>query len=375
MDIIKKLEILSEDSQYDLACACGTSKGGQRKKSSDGKWLYPVPLPRGGYSILLKTLLSNACSNDCKYCPLRSDSNIRRCTIKPEETASLFMDYYRKNAIHGVFLSSGVHDTPERTMQLITDTAALIRRNPQARKAFIHLKVIPGCSEAAVEMALKYSNAVSLNIETPGEKHFRGLSSRKDYESDIIRLLKFISRNTGPGTAHPKTKCSTQFIVGASDETDSEIINYTFGIYERLKFKRVYFSAYQQGLGSPDIAGELKFSLSSSEDRLTREHRLYQADFLIRKYAFAKEDMIFSPGGNFSLEKDPKLIWAENHHAFYPVNINTASEENLLRVPGIGPETTLRILKLRKIHWLSNLSEIGLKGKHSVKTAPWIKFN
>ena len=375
MDIRKKLEILSEDSQYDLACACGTTKSGHRKKSSDGKWLYPVPLPRGGYSILLKTLLSNACSNDCKYCPLRSDSNITRCTIKAEETARLFMEYYKKNAMHGVFLSSGVLDTPDRTMQLITDTAALIRRNPEAKKAFIHLKVIPGCSEAAVEEALKYSNAVSLNIETPGEKHFRNLSAKKDYESDIIRLLKFISRSTGPGTAHPRTKCSTQFIVGAADEKDSEIINYTFGIYERLKFKRVYFSAYQQGLGTPGIAGEDKFSLTSHEDRLTREHRLYQADFLIRKYGFAQDDMIFSKDGNFSLDKDPKLVWAENHQSLYPVDINRAPEEKLLRVPGLGPELTDRILALRKIHRISELADIGLKGRNSQKTAPWVKFN
>jgi len=374
MDIKRKLEILSEDSQYDLACSCGTPKDGHRKKSSDGKWLYPVPLPQGGYSILLKTLLSNACANDCKYCPLRSDSNITRCTIKADETARLFMDYYRKRAVHGVFLSSGVIDTPDRTMQLITDTAALIRRNPEAKKAFIHLKVIPGCSEAAVEEALRYSNAISLNIETPGERHFRNLSAKKNYESDIIRLLKFISSSTGPGTEHPKTKCSTQFIVGASDEKDSEIINYTFGIYERLKFKRVYFSAYQQGLGKPGFAGEDKFSLSSDADRLTREHRLYQADFLIRKYGFAKEDMIFSNDGNFSLEKDPKLIWAENNQSLFPVDINRATAETLLRVPGLGPELTARIIKLRQIHRIRELADIGLKGKNLQKTAPWIKF-
>lgn len=373
MDIRKKLEILSEDSQYDLACSCGTPKDGHRKKTSDGKWLYPVPLPQGGYSVLLKTLLSNACSNDCKYCPLRSNSNITRCTIKADETAKLFMDYYRKSAVHGVFLSSGVIDTPDRTMQLITDTAALIRRNPEAKKAFIHLKVIPGCSEAAVEEAFKYSNAISLNIETPGEKHFRKLSEKKDYEADIVRLLKFISSNTGPGTSHPRIKCSTQFIVGASDEKDSEIINYTYGIYERLKFKRVYFSAYQQGLGTPGIAGEDRFSLATNSDRLTREHRLYQADFLIRKYGFAKDDMIFSKDGNFSLEKDPKLIWAENHQSFFPVDINRATEETLLRVPGIGPELASRIIRLRQIHKIKELSETGLKGKNLSKTAPWIK--
>ena len=365
MNALDKLKVLSEDSQYDLACACGTNKLDRRKRGLDGKWLYPVSLPQGGYSILLKTLLSNSCTNDCKYCPLRVSSNVRRCMLRADEAAALFMNYLKSREVFGLFLSSGVVNTPDYTMERLNAVASILRYKYKF-KGYIHLKVIPGASDAAIEESLSLANAVSLYIETPGRKHFELLGKSKDYDRDIIRPLKLLSGMTSKGGKFSRRKCTTQFIVGASDETDSEIVKYTFGIYGRLNFDRVYFSVYQPGLGEPEIPGEKRYSLSS-EKYFTREHRLYQADFLIRRYGFGEKDIIFDGTGNLSLEKDPKEIWAERHPEFYPVNLNRAPQEALLRVPGIGPGTVTKILEARKLHNIRSIDELGIRGKIAEK--------
>jgi predicted DNA-binding helix-hairpin-helix protein len=372
METIEKLKILSEDSQYDLACACGTGKDDRRRRGLDGKWLYPVALPQGGYSVLLKTLLSNACANDCKYCPLRSGSNVRRCTLSPDEVARVFMEYYRRKKVFGLFLSSGVIGNPDNTMERINTVARLLRERHEYR-GYIHLKIIPGASDAAVEEAISLSTAVSLNIESPGRKHFALLSDRKDYEKDIIRPIQLMGRLTGKGMRFSKVKCTTQFIVGASDESDSEIIQCMSGLYTRLNFKRVYFSAYQKGLGTPDIPGERQF-LTNPGERFMREHRLYQVDFLFRKYGFQEGEILLDGSGNLRLDRDPKQVWADSHPDFYPVRINTSDREALLRVPGLGPETVKRILKMRRERRLGSIEDLGIKGKRAAKVKGYVIF-
>jgi predicted DNA-binding helix-hairpin-helix protein len=373
MDTLQKLDILSEASQYDLACACGTNKNDHRKRAGNGHWLYPVPLPLGGYSILLKTLLSSCCANDCKYCPLRTDANARRCTLTPEETAKIFMEYYRSRKVFGMFLSSGVIGNPDMTMDKLNSTAAILRKK-YGFKGYIHLKIIPGASDAAVEQAIGLASAVSLNIEAPGEKYFRKLSDAKDFNDDIVRPVKLMSHLTSKGMKYSKIKCTTQFIVGAADESDRELINYVDAVYKRLDFQRVYFSAYQPGLGDKGIPGEQRFMLNP-DDCLTREHRLYQCDFLFRQYGFDKNELSFDRDGNLPLDRDPKQVWADMHPELFPVNVNKASKEELLRVPGIGPETAKKIMKLRKIHNLRFIEDSGLKGKNAAKPRSYIIFD
>ncbi|MCP3967596.1 MAG: radical SAM protein [Lentisphaerae bacterium] len=373
MDTLKKLEVLSEASQYDLACACGTGKNDRRQRDGAGHWLYPVPLPQGGYSVLLKTLLSSACANDCKYCPLRSDANAKRCTLSADETAKVFMDYYRRRIVFGLFLSSGVIGNPDRTMERLNGTVRLLRRK-YGFKGYVHLKIIPGASDAAVEEAVSLASAVSLNIETPGEKYFNKLSDVKNFTSDIVRPAKLMSSLTTKGTQFSRVKCTTQFIVGAADENDSDIISYVDAVYNRLNFQRVYFSAYQPGLGDRSIPGEQRFELNP-EDHLTREHRLYQCDFLFRQYGFEKSELFFDDSGNLPLDRDPKQVWADKHMHLFPVNLNKASKEMLLRIPPIGPTLAKKIIKLRKIHALHELSEIGLKGKNAKKALPYVTFS
>ncbi|MEW6418684.1 MAG: radical SAM protein [Nitrospirota bacterium] len=372
MDTIEKLKVLSEDSQYDLACACGTIKNDRRRRGLDGKWLYPVTLPQGGYSVLLKTLLSNVCSNDCKYCPLRSETNVRRCTLRPEEVARVFMEYHRKKKVFGLFLSSAVINNADYTMEKINTVARLLRYKHNFR-GYIHLKIIPGASDAAIEDSLSLASAVSLNIETPGKKRFKMLSDKKDYMKDIIRPLKLLGKLTSRGSRFERIKCTTQFIVGASDETDSEITEYMFGLYNRLNFKRVYFSAYQKGLGHPDIPGERQF-LSNPEKTFMREHRLYQVDFLIRRYGFTKKDILFDENSNLRLEKDPKEVWADSHPEFYPVRINTSDREALLRVPGLGPNTVRMLMKARRDGSIKRLEDLGIKGKRLEKAKKYVIF-
>jgi predicted DNA-binding helix-hairpin-helix protein len=373
-DTHAKLDILSRDGQYDLACACsGKNPDEHRRQDKDGKWVYPVTLPNGGTSVLFKTLLSNACSNDCKYCPLRNDTNVRRCTLTPEETTTTFLDYLNRHKVHGLFLSSGVIGTPDNTMEQMLSVVRMLRR-VHAFRGYIHLKIIPGASDAAIEEAVSLSSAVSLNIETPGEKNLSQLSDRKHYIKDIIEPMKLISRLTARGTRYHHVKQTTQFIVGAANESDAEIVKYTSALYERMQLQRVYFSAYQRGLGHASLPAE-QASPANPADILTREHRLYQVDFLFRKYRFSESDITFDQNGRLSLERDPKQLWAENHPEFFPVNVNSASKYDLLRVPGMGPTTVNRIVMFRKSGHLRRVEDFATPNRLIAKAAQYLKFS
>jgi len=368
----EKLEILSTDAQYDLACACSCNKEQSRKRSSDGKWIYPVTLPNGGKSVLFKTLLSNVCTNDCRYCPLREQMDVRRCSLRPEETAKIFLDYYNQRKVFGLFLSSGVFGSADATMDKLNGVARLLRKKHGFR-GYIHLKIIPGASDAAVEEAVSLSSAVSLNIETPGAKRLEKVSQKKRYIQDIIEPIKLISRLTGHGSRYERVKQTTQFIVGAAGEQDSEIVRYMYGLYERLKLHRVYFNAYQKGLGDESITGE-QAGLERQTDILMREHRLYQVDFLLRKYGFKESDILFEKNGNLSLTIDPKEAWAQRHPEAFPVNINWASRFALLRVPGLGPVTVKRILEQRKSAKIRHIEDVGKVGVRLEKAGKYLTF-
>ena len=375
MDTQQKLDILSRDAQYDLSCACGTKNPEEHRKKNhlgDG-WLYPTTTASGGPGIILKTLMGNRCANDCKYCPLREKNDFRPVALSPYEMASFFYEFQLKRPLIGIFLSSAVLGDGEKTMDMLVSTAEILRKHFRYR-GYIHLKIIPGASRASIESALSYASAVSLNIETPGSKHFSRLTDKKDYQKDIIEPLTFIAEQTAKGGRFSRVGTSSQFIVGASDESDQEILSYGSRMYSNLKMDRLYYSAYQGGLGDPSIPGEqhtevrndqltlfdLGPQIGTSPEALMREHRLYQADWLLRKYGFFYEDLVFSKGGNLNLEKDPKLIWAESHPDKFPVSVKKASKEQLLRVPGIGPSFAERIVQGRGGSALSSLEDLRL---------------
>lgn len=371
-DTHKKLQILSSDAQYDLACACGDDKQQGRKRSEHGKWIYPVTLPNGGKSLLFKTLISNSCANDCKYCPLRAQNDTRRCSLTAEETVKVFLDYYYRKEVFGLFLSSASLNSPDNTMEKLNQIARVLRKK-HAFKGYIHLKIIPGASNAAIAQALSFANAVSINIETPGAENLAKLSNCKNYITDIIEPIKLISRLTSRGNKYERVKQTTQFIVGAAQEKDAEIVKYLWGLYDRLKLQRVYFSAYQKGLGDPALPGE-QDKLRAPADVFMREHRLYQIDFLFRKYGFSKNDIVFDDQQNLSLDIDPKLAWAQNHPEQFPVYVNKASKFELLKVPGLGPITVNRILKQRNKYRINSTDDIGPRGLRLKKAQEYLAF-
>lgn len=370
-DTLDKLRILSADAQYDLACACGSAKDEHRQRGNDGKWIYPVTLANGGKASIFKILLSNVCSNDCKYCPLRENMDIRRCSLQTEETVRLFLDYYQQKKVFGIFISSGVIRTPDNTMEQINAIARILRYQHRFR-GYIHLKVIPGSSSAAIEETVSLASAVSLNIETPGEENLVKLSNKKDYLADIIEPMKLIRQMTARGNRYERVHQTTQFIVGAADESDHKIVRYMGGLYDRLHLNRIYFSAYQQGLGANDLPAEQ--ILQNPKEILTREHRLYQVDFLMRKYGFKDNEIPFDEKGRLSLDKDPKETWADNHPERFPININRADKFELLRIPGLGLITVNRILKQRRFSRIRRIEDIAKPGKRLNKAKQYLKF-
>jgi len=384
-DTQRKLEILSTDAQYDLACACGTrnNPAEHRQRGADGRWIYPVTLPNGGTSVLFKTLISNVCTSDCRYCPLRHDRDVRRCSLGVDETVRVFLDYYRRGRVFGLFLSSGLIGDADRTMERLTAVAERLRYH-EGFRGYIHLKVLPGASDAAIEKAVRLATAVSLNIETPGADHLARLSARKDFIRDIVRPMKLIARLTGRGGRYARVKQTTQFIVGAAGETDVDIVRYTGRLYRGLGLQRVYFSAYQRGPGDDDLPGERMAAADPHADSHAvpmREHRLYQVDFLLRTYGFEADEIVFEADGRLSLEADPKLTWARAHPEYFPVDVNAAPRRRLLRVPGLGRVAVDRILERRRQGRIGHIDDLAAvvrphrrAGRLLEKPRPYLAF-
>lgn len=361
MDTIEKMQTLGEAARYDLCGACGES---HRVKDDMDRWIYPAALPDGKTVKLLKILLTNACDNNCLYCFNRRDRDFQRTSFKPEELAYLFDQLYRAQMVQGLFLSSAVRGSPDRTMERMIATAEILRRKYLYR-GYIHLKILPGTSWGCVEQATQVADRVSVNLEAPGQKWLKRLAPDKELE-DLLAPLRWVRRLLEDGGERRVRRAgqTTQFVVGAAGEPDKEILQTTETLYRELKLARVYFSAFQPLEGTP------------LEDQpatpLLREHRLYQTDFLFRRYGFTFGELIFDQEGNLPLEADPKLVWALNHPHFFPVEVNRATREELLRVPGIGPRSAGRIIKGRRLGRLHTLEDLQRLGAVAKRAAPFI---
>ncbi|MHC4778341.1 MAG: radical SAM protein [Planctomycetota bacterium] len=371
MNTLGKLQILSRGSRFDLACAgCGGTAS--RSRSAEGMWLYPVSLPNGGQSVMLKTLMSNACANDCGYCANRDAVDKDPCSLHPEEIASVFMELVKAKLATGLFLTSAVDSDPDATMERINGAARIVRKRHEFG-GYIHLKILPGASTDAIRDTLSLASSVSVNIEVPQERAFRLLSSRKDYHRDILEPLRTVAELTSPGSRFSRVGQTTQFVVGASNERDTEIVTSAWKLYGKLHLNRVYYSAYQSGGGEGNIPGETNPPLEPA-DLLTREHRLYQVDYLFRDYQWKPEDVPYDPQGNLRLDADPKEVWVEIHPEFFPLRLSSSSRAELLRVPGLGPVTVRRILRARRLGRLRSLEEVGVRGKRAHKAEPYVLF-
>ncbi len=336
MESIEKARLLGQAAQYDTCATCGT--GAHKQRDDLGHWIYPAKLPDGRTILLLKVLQTNVCENDCLYCATRKSANGPRVSFQPEELARLFMDMVQRGQVLGLFLSSGVAGGADRSMTRMIDTVTILRRRYDFR-GYVHLKVMPGASRAAVEQAVRLADRVSVNLEAPTAGHLARIGPDKEFATQIRARQQWIHEAAQAGRMLPAGQ-TTQFVVGAADESDREILTAAEELYRQVNLHRAYYSAFQPVPGTP-----LEHHPPTPLDR---EHRLYQADWLRRQYGFTFDELVFGADGNLPLEADPKLLWAQAHPERFPIEVNTASREELLRIPGLGPRSVSRILQERR---------------------------
>lgn len=342
----KRLEILTKGAKYDVSCSSSGSKrsnvkGGIGNGAAEG--ICHSFTPDGRCISLLKILMSNECLYDCEYCPNRKSANSPRARLTPDEICELTINFYKRNYIEGLFLSSAVFESPNRTMELLCETVKKLRYEYNFH-GYIHLKGIPHADESLVMKAAKLVDRMSYNIELPSEQSLKLLAPQKTKQSLLLPMkglkdaIDYEKQNKIRRKVLPAGQ-TTQMIVGASPESDGQILKLTQSLYRNMDMKRVYYSSY-----IPVVQSN---KLPAVGAGLLREHRLYQADWLIRFYGFNVEE-ICDEDCNLSAEYDPKCAWALRNMHLFPVEVNRAPLEVLLRVPGIGLKSAYKIIEARK---------------------------
>jgi putative DNA modification/repair radical SAM protein len=392
MDAVEKLQVLMKDATFE--CEGGKSASAravqQLKEQRLRESIYHAKVP-GGTIPLLKTLLTNACIKNCAYCPIAAYCDHRVVSFKPDEMARLFMAMHKAGLVNGLFLSSGVVRDPDTTQELLNDTAKILRTRYGFR-GYIHLKVMPGASLEAIKEAARWANRISVNAEAPNEQRLKAIAPDKSFQGEMLPTLKRIAeivtqrrmewlerqgvvQRIGKGwladldelasvPTPPVLSSTTQFVVGAAGESDKELLQTVVQFYRQFQLGRAYFSAFRPICGT-------KMEDAPAETPV-REHRLYQADFLLRRYDFELDELPFDEQGNLPRDVDPKLAWALRHPERFPVEVTKAEREELLRVPGIGPETAERIVKARKEGTLLTAEDLQRLGVRLKRAAPFL---
>jgi predicted DNA-binding helix-hairpin-helix protein len=337
-------------------------------RKQDEVYISSAALPNGKRISLLKTLLTSVCERNCYYCPFRVGRDIRRATFKPDEFAQVFMHLHTAGSAEGIFLSSGVINGGVITQDKLLATAEILRRK-YLYKGYLHLKIMPGVEKAQVEQAMLLADRVSINLEAPNDSRLQKLAPKKQFLNELMQPLRWadqIRRTTPPHQAWKGTWPSTvtQFVVGAVGDTDLEILSTTENLHRHTGLTRAYFSAFNPIEDTP--------LQDQSPTPLIRQNRLYQASYLLRDYGFTLEDLPFSGNGDLPMDNDPKTAWAQTHLTHHPVEINQASPEELLRIPGIGPKSVKVILSERRNHRLRDISTLGKLGILTKRASPYI---
>jgi putative DNA modification/repair radical SAM protein len=369
----RKLAVLADAAKYDASCASsGTerrdSTGGRGLGSTEGMGICHSYAPDGRCISLLKVLLTNFCQYDCLYCVNRVTSNVPRARFTVDEVVQLTLNFYRRNCIEGLFLSSGIIRSPDYTMEQVVEVARVLREVHDFR-GYIHLKTIPDAAPELLQRAGRYADRLSINIELPTEAGLATLAPEKNapaIKRSMARLRVHIDDakeavqtadaprtvsmpKASPKRARPERFApagqSTQMIVGADAADDRAILATSAQLYGAYRLRRVYYSAFSP---IPDAASALPLKAPP----LVREHRLYQADWLMRFYGFGHEEIVAAPDGLLRLDVDPKLAWALAHRERFPVDLNRAPRELLLRVPGLGAKAVERVLAARRVRRL-----------------------
>ncbi|KUF11695.1 putative DNA modification/repair radical SAM protein [Pseudoponticoccus marisrubri] len=378
LSVSEKLAILSDAAKYDASCA---SSGGQRRDSRDGSGIGSTTgsgichayAPDGRCISLLKILMTNFCIYDCAYCVNRVSSNVQRARFTPEEVVDLTLEFYRRNYIEGLFLSSGIIRSPDDTMADMVRIARLLREEHRFR-GYIHLKTIPDAAPELIEQAGLYADRLSINVELPTDRAVKDYAPEKNPDQirramADVRVMKEARKEQSYTGKRPRRFApagqSTQMIVGADGARDMTILKTSTRLYSSYRLKRVYYSAFSP---IPDSSAALPLI----KPPLMREHRLYQADWLLRFYGFDVDEIAQgTPDGNLDLEIDPKLAWALANRHVFPVDVNRADRELLLRVPGIGAKTVGRLLATRR-HRTIRYDDLRRMGANLKQARPFL---
>jgi putative DNA modification/repair radical SAM protein len=358
VDLETKLSILADAAKYDASCASSGAAGRQARRggigSTDGTGICHSYTPDGRCVSLLKLLLTNYCIYDCSYCVNRRSSGVRRARFTPDEVVRLTLEFYRRNYVEGLFLSSGIIQGPDYTMEQLIAVARRLRVEEDFG-GYIHLKTIPNAAPALIREAGRWADRLSINVELPRQQDLDALAPDKEL-TQITRAMGVVREGIAEAReaagwrgaqapAFAPAGQATQMIVGATDAADAEILTASDALYRQARLRRVYFSAYSP---IPDAAP----GLPPTAPPLLREHRLYQADWLMRFYGFEAGELTPPDRPNLDLELDPKLAWALAHREQFPVDLNRGDKSQLLRVPGIGVRNVARILRMRRWHRL-----------------------
>ena len=378
MEITRKLEILADAAKYDASCASSgatrkDSRGSKGVGSTGGAGICHSYTPDGRCVSLLKVLMTNACLYDCHYCINRRSSNVTRARFTPEEVVQLTLDFYKRNYIEGLFLSSGIIRSADHTMELVVEVARKLREEHHFR-GYIHLKTIPEASPALIAQAGRYADRISINIELPSQQSLNTLAPEKNLartEEAMGHIRgkideRHAERRKPEATKPPPfaTGQSTQMLVGADASTDALILACADRLYTAHRLRRVYYSAFSP-IPEPSSILPLK------APPLIREHRLYQADWLLRFYDFKVEEIASAASPHLDLALDPKLAWALRNREVFPVDVNKAPRELLLRIPGLGVRNAERILSARRYTRLRLADMVRLR-LHLKKLLPFI---
>ena len=355
----EKLKALGELAKFDV---CGYPQLLQtHKKAQRFSFIYQAMGERGKTMRLFKILQTNQCENNCYYCINRKSQNTKRFSFTPKELATLFMEYYSCGLVQGFFLSSGIYKNPDYSQEEIIQTLRILRKKLHY-SGYIHAKILPDTSDELIEEVSKYSDRLSINLEAPEQDCLSRISPDKNF-AHLLSKLRHISKVA----QKLKSGATTQFMIGSAKESDRSIINLADKLYRELKLKRVYYSGF---IPIPDTPMQ-----NTMPCLPRREYRLYQADFLIRKYKFTKEEIPFDENGFLPTDLDPKSAWADIHPEQFPVEINTASFDMLIRVPGIGKISATRIITARKSSKIRTLQVLKCLAPQSYKARNFITLD
>lgn len=366
MELERKIEILAESAKYDVSCSSSGVENNTRTGTVGSTQVSGIChsfTPDGRCVSLLKLLFTNACIFDCHYCINRKSNGIPRATFTPQEVADLTMDFYMRNYIEGLFLSSAIIKNPDYTCELLIKTLKILREEKGFR-GYIHVKAIPGADEKLIEELGFLADRMSVNVELPSRESLKLLAPDKD-PFDLYKPMKQITTvkkeqeflpAVRRGPSFVPAGQSTQMIIGASPESDRSIVKISENLYQKYQLKRVYYSAYIP------VNQDNLLPAVTTEPPLLREHRLYQADWLLRFYKFTADEILSEDKPNFNLYLDPKANWAVQNYQRFPVDVQTATYDQLLRVPGIGPKSAQNIVKARKYYrlHLTDLKKLGI---------------